>query len=84
MGELAYVETLLASIQSVLTNIGPMVSLILIVLGGIIYGVAQTQPSEVKGSWQTVAIGMLVGGIIVAAILGAAVLIRNTSMNLLT
>jgi len=81
---LAYVETLLASIQSVLTNIGPMVSLILIVLGGIIYGVAQTQPSEVKGSWQTVAIGMLVGGIIVAAILGAAVLIRNTSMNLLT
>ncbi|OIO20784.1 hypothetical protein COV61_03575 [Candidatus Micrarchaeota archaeon CG11_big_fil_rev_8_21_14_0_20_47_5] len=81
---MAYVETLLASIQSVLTNIGPMVSLILIVLGGIIYGVAQTQPSEVKGSWQTVAIGMLVGGIIVAAILGAAVLIRNTSMNLLT
>ncbi|MEM2963461.1 MAG: hypothetical protein QXW70_00295 [Candidatus Anstonellales archaeon] len=80
---MAYIETLLAGIQATLTNIGPVISLILIVLGGIVYGVAQTQPSEVKGRWQSVAIGMIVGGIIVAAILGAAVIIRDTSLKLL-
>ncbi len=81
---MAYIETLIAGISATLTNIGPVISLILIVLGGITYGVAQTQPSEIKGKWQAIGIGMVVGGIIVAAILGAATIIRDTSLKLLT
>ncbi|VVB58777.1 Uncharacterised protein [Candidatus Anstonella stagnisolia] len=81
---MAYVETLLSSWQTILSNIAPIISVILIVLGGIVYGVAQTQPGEQRGKWQTAALAMLIGGIIVAAIAGAAVLIRDTSMKILT
>jgi len=81
---LAYVETLLSSWQTILSNIAPIISVILIVLGGIVYGVAQTQPGDQRGKWQTAALAMLIGGIIVAAIAGAAVLIRDTSMKILT
>lgn len=81
---MAFIETLLSSWQSILSGIAPIVSVILIVLGGIVYGVAQTQPGEQRGKWQAAAIAMLIGGIIVAAIAGAATLIRDTSMKLLT
>lgn len=81
---MAYVETLLSSWQTILSNIAPIISVILIVLGGIVYGVAQAQPGEGRGKWQTAALAMLIGGIIVAAIAGAAVLIRDTSMRILT
>lgn len=56
----------------------------LIVAGGIIYGLAQTQPAEVKGKWQAAAIGLFIGGIIVGAVVGAAASIRDTSAQLLT
>jgi hypothetical protein len=39
------------------------------VLGAITYGLAQTQPAENRGKWQSMAMGMVVGGIIVADIL---------------
>lgn len=81
---MAYVETLLSSWQTILSNVAPIISVILIVIGGIVYGVAQTQPGESRGKWQAAALAMLIGGIIVAAIAGAAVLIRDTSMKLLT
>jgi len=81
---MAYIETLLGSWQAILASIGPIISLILITLGGIVYGVAQTQPSEVKGTWQVAAIGLFIGGIIVGAVVGAAQLVRDSSMKLLT
>jgi len=81
---MAYIESLLASWQGTLSSIGPIVSVILIILGGIVYGISNTQPSETRGKWQTAAIGMIVGGIIVAAIVGAAALIRDSATKLLT
>jgi hypothetical protein len=81
---MAYIETLLASWQATLSNIGPAISVILIILGGIAYGLASTQPSEMRGKWQTAGISMVVGGIIVAAIVGAARLIADASGKLLT
>jgi hypothetical protein len=77
-------ETVATNIATFLTNIAPTISLILLILGGIVYGVAQTQPPESRGKWQTTAISMVVGGIIVAAIAGAASLIQQTSSGLLT
>ncbi len=76
-------EVAASNIASFLTVIAPVISLILIVLGGIVYGLAQTQPAEMRGKWQTAAIGMVVGGIIVAAVAGAAGFIQEQSSGLL-
>ncbi len=81
---MAFIENLLLSWSGVLSSIGPIISLMLITAAGIIYGLAQAQPSEVKGKWQTAAIGLFIGGLIVGAVVGAAASIRDTSMKLLT
>jgi len=76
-------ETTATNIATFLTNIAPVISLILLLLGGIVYGVAQTQPPDTRGKWQTTAISMMIGGVIVAAIAGAASLLVSTSSGLL-
>jgi hypothetical protein len=76
-------ETTATNIATFLTNIAPVISLILVVLGGIVYGLAQTQPPETRGKWQTAAVSMVIGGVIVAAIAGAATIIQQTSAGLL-
>jgi len=38
---------------------------------------------ESRGKWQTTAINLVIGGIIIGAIVGAAGLIQETSENLL-
>jgi|GEM_PF-529536 len=77
-------EVVATNIAAFLQNIAPIISLIMIVLGGITYGLAQTQPSEMRGKWQTAAVSMVIGGIIIAAISGAAELIQSTSSQALT
>ncbi len=76
-------ETTAINIAAFLTNIAPVISLILFLLGGIVYGLAQTQPPEIRGKWQTTAISMIIGAIIVGAIAGAATLIQQWSAGLL-
>jgi hypothetical protein len=80
---MAYIETLVAGWVEVLKNIGPMISIILIILGGVVYGLSNLQPSEVRGKWQAAAVGMVVGGIIIGAIVGAADTIQDISSKLL-
>ena len=79
---MAFVETLLSSWLETLRSAGTTISIILIILGGLMYGVAQLQPGETRGKWQTAAIGVVIGGILIAAILGAADLIQEISSNL--
>jgi hypothetical protein len=76
-------EVTASNIANFLETIAPVISLILIILGGIIFGVAQTQPPETRGKWQTSALSMVVGGLIVGAIAGAATIIQSTSAGLL-
>jgi predicted exporter len=76
-------EVAASNIANVLQTLAPIIALILVLAGGITYGLAQTQPGETRGKWQTLAIGMIVGGIIVMAITGAASLITESSANLL-
>ena len=76
-------ETTATNIATFLTTIAPVISLILLVLGGIVFGLAQTQPPEMRGKWQTTAVSMMIGGVIVAAIAGAATIIQQTSAGLL-
>ncbi len=76
-------EILASSVAQFLLTIGPVISIILIVLGGITYGLSQTQPADMRGKWQTAAISMFIGGVIIAVITGAATLIQTTSAGLL-
>jgi hypothetical protein len=76
-------EVVASNIAAFLTSIAPVISLILIILGGITYGLAQTQPPEMRGKWQTAAISMVIGGLIVGAIAGAATFIQEQSSGLL-
>jgi hypothetical protein len=73
----------LSGIESLLLQLGPIISVILIVLGGIVYGLSQAQPSDQRGKYITTAYAMIAGGIAVAAITGAATLIAQNSANLL-
>ena len=76
-------EVAASNIAGFLSTIAPVISLILLVLGGIVYGIAQTQPPDIRGKWQTAAISMLIGGLIVGAIAGAASFIQEQSSTLL-
>ena len=76
-------EVAASNIASFLSGIAPVISLILIILGGIMYGVAQMQPPDTRGKWQTAAISMVIGGVIVAAVAGAASFIQEQSSGLL-
>jgi predicted exporter len=76
-------EVAASNIASLLSALAPTIALILVTGGGITYGLAQTQPGETRGKWQTVGLGMIVGGIIVMAITGAASFITEQSTNLL-
>lgn len=62
------IELLLTNIRDTLITIYPILSVILIIGSGIVYGLAQTQPAEQRGKWQTTALSILIGGIIIAAI----------------
>jgi len=77
-------ETTATNIATFLSNIAAPISLILIILGGIVYGLAQVQPPENRGTWQTTAVSMIIGGIIVAAIAVAAPSIQQSAGGLLT
>ena len=79
---MAVVDTL-TGIENTLLQIGPIVSVILIVLGGMAYGLAQTQPSDQRGKYITAAYALIAGGIVVGAITGAATFIAGQSATLL-
>jgi hypothetical protein len=81
---MAYAVDLLTSIASTLKSVGGVLSLILIVLAGITYGMSMMQPAENRGKWQTIAMGMFIGGVIMAAITVAAPAIQEQSGKLLT
>lgn len=76
-------EVAASNIAALLSSLAPTIALILVTAGGITYGLAQTQPGEVRGKWQTVALGMVVGGIIVMAVTAAASWIVDQSANIL-
>jgi zinc transporter ZupT len=81
---MAYIEGLLTNMSATLKSVGGILSLILIILAGIVYGLSMMQPSESRGKWQTVAVGLLIGGAIMAAVVMASGSIQEESSKLLT
>ena len=73
----------LTGVEGTLLQLGPIISVILIVLGGLAYGLAQTQPSDQRGKYITTAYALIIGGIVVAAVTGAATTIAGQSATLL-
>lgn len=78
------IETTLSNIALFLRTVAPTLSIILIILSGIVYGLAQAQPPDVRGKWQNTALGLFLGGVIIAAIAVAAPKIQEISSGLLT
>jgi cytosine/uracil/thiamine/allantoin permease len=74
------VVEILGGVKIILEAIAPMLSVILIIAGGIVYGVAQAQPAEVRGKWQSLAVSLFVGGIVIAVIAGGAEFIKDNSL----
>jgi len=64
--------------------IAPQISIVLVILSGITYAFSLSQPPESRGKMQSMAIGFLIGGIIVAAFAFAADNIERGSEGLLT
>jgi hypothetical protein len=81
---MAGIVDFVSSIKDTLLNLGPNIAIILIVLAGIVFGLSYTQPASNRGQWQSIAMGLFIGGVIVAALAGAAELIAKTSSTLLT
>ena len=80
---MANILSIVEGLKITLLALGPSISVILIVLGGIVYGLSQTQPAQMRGKWQAAAAGMIVGGIIVAIITAGAQQIAETSAKML-
>ena len=77
------VVTELQGIQKILAQMGPILSIILIILGGFIYGFAQLQPADNRGRFTQIALGFVIGGIVIAAITMGASAIEKFGENIL-
>ena len=71
-GKTPYIITALKDWKDILVEVGTTVAAILIILGAIVYGVSQMQPAEMIGKWESTAVGMVVGGILIAIIIGVS------------
>jgi len=72
------------NIKETLLYIGPMISVIALVLGGILYISAQIFVSaESRGRYQNVATSLIIGAIVLAALVGGAVSIYEATKGLL-
>lgn len=80
---MAGIVDLLTNWQGTLQTAGPIVSVLLILLGGIMFGLAQVQPAESRGKWNMWALSFLVGGFIVGAIVASAVALEKIAEGLL-
>ncbi len=77
-------EVTASNISAFLLSLAPTISIILIVLGGIVYGLSFTQPADSRGKWQNSGLGLVVGGIVISAIALGATVIQETAGGLLT
>ncbi|MEW6329714.1 MAG: hypothetical protein AB1468_06415 [Candidatus Micrarchaeota archaeon] len=80
---MAGIVELLTNWQGTLQTAGPIVSILLVLIGGILFGLAQIQPAEARGKWNMWALSCLVGGAIVAAIVASATTIEKIAAGLL-
>jgi predicted membrane protein len=76
-------EIVLSNIKDTLQNIAPIVSTILVILAGFVYGFSQLQPAEQRGRYIHISLGLLIGGIIIAAVSVGAEMITSVAQQTL-
>jgi hypothetical protein len=81
---MAGIVDLLTNWQGTLVVAGPIISVLLILMGGIMFGLAQVQPPESRGKWNMWALSFLVGGFIVGAIVASATQLEKIAEGLLS
>ncbi len=69
--------------KTVLGQLGPALSAMLFILAGIFYAIGQMLPPDKKANFHTVAINMIIGAIVVAALSFAATSLANASTHAL-
>lgn len=78
-------EVLICEIMKGLLRLGPFIAVIALVLAGVIYVYANMfVTADQRGRYHTLATGLAVGALILAAIVGAAGLIVQTGEGFLT
>jgi len=75
--------TTVSRLVATLKIIAPQLSILLVILSGIVYAFSISQPPESRGKMQSIAVGLLIGGIIIAAFAFAAGQIEQGSEGLL-
>lgn len=74
----------LSGVQGLLMQIGPMLSAVLFVLGGIFYAIGQLFPSYKRASLHTMAIDIIIGAIVVAVLSVASTNLAIAATHLLS
>jgi hypothetical protein len=75
-------EAILTGIRATLGYIAPIIATILIILSGFAYGFSYLQPADKRGKYIHVAIGLFMGGIIIAAVSAGAEVIMNSAKGI--
>lgn len=69
--------------KTVLGQLGPALSAMLFILAGIFYAIGQMLPPDKKANFHTVAINIIIGAVVVAALSFAATGLANASTHAL-
>ncbi len=71
-------------VQSILTQIGPILSAVLFILAGIFYAIGQLFPTYKRATFHSASIDIIIGAIIVAVLSVASTGLAVASTHLLT
>lgn len=74
----------LNQVKNVLGQLGPVLSAMLFIVAGIFYAIGQMLPPDKKAHFQSAAINIIIGAIVVAALSFASSSLALSSTNLLT
>ena len=78
------VVDLACQVKNTVIALGPLVSIVLIVLAGITFAIARFGlPAETRGRYENLAVAMFIGGIICAVVVGGAGVIYDVFSQLL-
>ena len=74
----------LNQVKTVLGQLGPVLSAMLFIVAGIFYAIGQMLPPDKKAHFQSAAINIIIGAVVVAALSFASSSLALSSTNLLT
>ncbi|MEM3791172.1 MAG: hypothetical protein QXL16_00365 [Candidatus Micrarchaeaceae archaeon] len=78
------IMNILNYVQELLMRIGPLISGILFVTAGIVYAIGQLFPNYRRASMHSMAVDIIIGAIILAALSVSANTLANASSHILT